>query len=258
MKCQRAYARTESQKMGMLPLERTTPAPPFYHTGVDYAGPFYIRKGHTRRPVYVKSYVAVFVCFSTRAVHLELASDLSTQAFLSALQRFIARRGAPKVIHSDNGTNFVGAHDEIQEAQRMLRSKATQEALLQQCQRDNIEWQFIPPAAPHFGGLWESAVRIMKTQLIKLIGKAKLTYEELNTILTTGEAILNSRPIVPLDKTDKEFSLMAGHFLIGRPLRALPPILKSKGGPLTLRRWNLVRKLQEELWIKWKAHYLPF
>ena len=92
--------------MGQLPSARVTPGPPFSVCGLDYAGPFMLKKGHTRKPVIVKAYLAVFVCFSTKVTHLEVVSDLMTEAFLACLRRFVFRRGLPAHIHSDNGGNF--------------------------------------------------------------------------------------------------------------------------------------------------------
>ena len=89
--CRRATARTQQQIMGQLPSARTTPAPPFTTCGVDYAGPFLLKKGHTRKPVMVKCYMSVFICFSTKAVHLEPVSDATTRTFVECLKRFISR-----------------------------------------------------------------------------------------------------------------------------------------------------------------------
>ena len=111
--CKKISARTESQRMGQLPVARVNPTPPFSTTGIDYAGPFTLKPGHIRKPVLVKSYIAVFVCFTTKAVHLELVSDLTTEAFLAALKRFVSRRGLPLNIHSDNGSNFIGAKNDL-------------------------------------------------------------------------------------------------------------------------------------------------
>ena len=109
--------------MGDLPSVRVKSSPPFSTTGVDFAGPITLRRGHTRKPTYVKAYVCVFVCLTTKAVHLELVSDLSTEAFLAALRRFVARRGCPYKILSDNGTNFVGANHELQKLYHHLETK---------------------------------------------------------------------------------------------------------------------------------------
>jgi len=93
--------------MGLLPTSRTTPAPPFSSTGVDFGGPFLTRKGYTRKPTMVKTYACIFICFATKAVHIELCLDLTTNEFMAALRRFCSRRGTPSKIYSDNGTNFA-------------------------------------------------------------------------------------------------------------------------------------------------------
>ncbi len=181
-----------------------------------------LRTGHTRKATFLKSYAVVFVCLTTKAVHLDLCSSLSTVDFLATLDRFIARRGCPAEIYSDNGTNFHGAR------------------------------------APHFGGIWEAAVRAMKTQLRKNLKAYALRWDELYTILTEAEAILNSRPLAPIhtDDATEDAYLTAGHFLIGRPLKAPPRKFPSTGSPSHLRRWNLVSRLKNDLWRRWTSTYL--
>ncbi len=222
--CQRAYARPLQQQMGLLPLSRTTPAPPFDNTGVDFAGPFTLRLGHTRKPTYVKTYACLFVCMATMAIHIELCASLSTDDFLAALKRFIARRGCPSNVFSDNGTNFVGAREEIREIQSMTLSKDTTNSISHLASQSNIKWHHIPPRAPHFGGLWEAGVKAMKSLLRKILTPQPLRFEEMTTVLAEVEAILNSRPMTPLYSEDLQESsyLSSGHFLIGRPLRAPP------------------------------------
>ncbi len=172
--CQRAYALPLQQRMGMLPSSyRTTPAPPFDNTGVDFAGPFVIRQGYTRKPTLIKTYAAVFVCMCTKAVHLELCTSLSTDDFLATLQRFVARRGCPSHIYSDNGTNFLGAREEIRELQKLTESVSTRQAVFNFANSNAIEWHNIPPRAPHFGGLWEAAVKSMKTLLRKNLNRLR-------------------------------------------------------------------------------------
>ncbi len=112
-----------------------------------------------------------------------------------------------------------------------------------------IEWHHIPPRAPHFGGLWEAAVKSMKTLLQKNIKPHPLRFDELYTLLTEIEAILNSRPLVPLkadDVTEGNF-LTAGHFLVGRPLQAAPTPQPPSSKITNLRRWNLVSRLTADL-----------
>jgi hypothetical protein len=99
--------------MGNLPSERVQPQRPFLISGVDYAGPYLIKTNNLRNTRKVKAYIALFVCFSTKAVHLELVGDLSTESFLAAFKRFTSRRGHVKQIFSDNGSNFVGAEREL-------------------------------------------------------------------------------------------------------------------------------------------------
>ena len=127
--CRRHSSRSENQMMGQLPSERVTQHFPFEITGVDYAGPLTVKKGHTRKPVLVKAYLAIFVCFSTKAVHVEVVEDLSTEDFLSALKRFVARRGLPSQIHSDNGRNFVGAKNDLHELYQFLQSSRTNSSI---------------------------------------------------------------------------------------------------------------------------------
>ena len=99
--------------MGQLPMERVTPDLVFERVGVDYAGPVYVKHGHVRKPTVVKSYICVFVSLSVKAVHLELVSDLTTEAFIATLRQFIA--GKPSLMWSDHGSNFVGAQKELRE-----------------------------------------------------------------------------------------------------------------------------------------------
>ena len=104
--CRWSTAQMEKQMMGQLPVSRVNPSPPFTICGVDYAGPFLLKRGYTRKPQVVKAYLCVFVCFSTKATHLEVVADATTESFLSSLRRFVSRRGRPAHIHSDNGGNF--------------------------------------------------------------------------------------------------------------------------------------------------------
>ena len=127
--CRKVAAKTEHQMMGQLPSQRVLPAHPFQITGVDYAGPLTLKKGHTRKPVLIKAYLAIFICLATKAVHLEVIEDLSTEDFLAGLRRFISRRGLPTEIHSDNGSNFVGAKNDLQQLYQFLQSSKTNESI---------------------------------------------------------------------------------------------------------------------------------
>ena len=220
--CRRAVARPQKQKFGQLPPERVTPDLVFNNVGLDYAGPLLLKLSSTRKPKVVKAYVCIFVSLSVKAVHLELVSNLTTEAFIACLRRFVSRRGKPVVLWSDHGKNFVGANRELAELASFLELSKTQQTISEFCSTQCIQWKFIPPHAPHFGGLWESAVKSFKTHLHRVSRNVKLTFEEMVTVLTQIEACLNSRPITLLSSNSDLETLTPGHFLIGRPLEALP------------------------------------
>ena len=174
--------------MGDLPEERITPSRPFTHTGLDFAGPITIQNG----PEDVrKAYVALFVCFATNAIPLELVSDLSKVACLSAIRQFTSGRGLPRVMYSNNGTNLIGARNELLEIQRLLARQVVQGDLEDSCANKGISWVTIPTRSPHFGGLREAGVKSMKRLLRKQMGRIVLKFEELATILAQIEQILN-------------------------------------------------------------------
>ena len=255
--CRKAAARVETQRMGQLPAARITPSPPFTVTGIDYAGPFILKRGHTQKPVLVKAYIALFVCFATKAVHLEIVTDLTTEAFLAALRRFVSRRGLPTEIQSDNGTNFVGAKNDLADLYRFLSSDTTTTAIHSYLLDQRITWHCIPERAPHFGGLWEAAVESTKFHLRRVIGLQRLDYEEFSTIATQVESCLNSRAIstTTSHSTDGIMVLTPGHFLIGRTLRAYPETT-IHSEPSLHKRWTLCQAVLHHFWRRWSGEYL--
>lgn len=242
--------------MGELPKQRVTPSPPFSVTGVDYAGPMLIKQG-SYRPKVVKAYIAVFVCMSTKAVHLELVSDLTTDAFIAALQRFVSRRGIVSEMHSDNATNFRGAQHELHHLYELFQKEHEVNRIIRYCQSKEMEWQFIPPDAPEFGGLWEAAVKSTKNHLKRVIGNDKLTFEEMVTVLCEIEAILNSRPLFTVynDPADPEV-ITPSHFLIGRPMTAIPEPTYTDVKISRLTRWQHMQLMREHFWRAWSRDYL--
>ncbi|XP_055586460.1 uncharacterized protein LOC129739089 [Uranotaenia lowii] len=256
VQCFRTNPTTPSQLMGNLPEQRVIPSPPFAITGVDYAGPLWIKEGR-RRPTLTKAYVAVFVCMATKAVHLEAVSDLSTDAFLAALDRFIGRRGMVQQIHSDCGTNFRGASSEFDRLYKLFQDKVFLKKIQLFAQPKEIEWHFIPANAPEFGGLWEAAVKCMKTHLTRIAGNAKLTFEELATILTSIEAVLNSRPLYTvLNDPEAPEVVTPSHYLIGRPLTALPEPSLEDVNAGRLSRWQHLKQMRDHFWRAWSNEYL--
>ncbi|XP_055633126.1 uncharacterized protein LOC129773538 [Toxorhynchites rutilus septentrionalis] len=240
-----------------LPNSRVTSSRPFSVSGVDYCGPILLRGPH-RRAGPVKAYIALFVCFSTRAVHLELVSDLSTAAFLAALKRFIARRGKVCELHSDNATNFKGAANELHLLFKMLKTDdSSRKLIFDWCANAEIRWKFIPPRAPHFGGLWEAAVKSAKSHLLKEVGNTTVTHEEMLTLLAQVEMCLNSRPITEMsnDPTDLE-ALTPGHFLVGSNLQSIPEADYKQLPDNKLNRWQLMQKRLQAIWKRWSTEYL--
>ncbi|XP_011883969.1 PREDICTED: uncharacterized protein LOC105571107 [Vollenhovia emeryi] len=222
--------------MGDLPVSRVTPpAQNFQHCGIDYAGPVVVRTSGGRGVKSKKAYIALFVCLASRTIHLELVGDYTTSAFLDAFSRFCARRGLPESMHSDNGTTFVGADRELQRAyQAALRDPNFQNATAS----DRITWHFLPPSAPHFGGLWEAGVKSVKYHLRRVLKSNTLTFEEFSTLLCRIEACLNSRPLTPIKDTPDDYdTLTPGNFLIGSAVNVSsePSVLDQRSKWRTLQ-----------------------
>ncbi|KAK2575256.1 hypothetical protein KPH14_012780 [Odynerus spinipes] len=243
--------------MGNLPVSRTKHSRPFSTVGVDYCGPFFVRESKRRNAKQVKSYISFFICFVTKAVHVELVMDMTTESFLAALKRFLSRRGRPVEIISDNGTTFVGANRELRELQDLFLKESTQHQICDFLSTENVTWQFIPPRAPHFGGLWESAVKSVKFHLKRVAGNASLNHDEFYTLLTQVEAILNSRPLCALSNDPNDYSFLSpGHFLIGDSLMSHPEPDLTITKQARLSRWQRVEQLRQHLWKRWYKEYL--
>lgn len=164
--------------MGALPRSRVEPGRAFQKTGIDFAGPIMIKTSTLRHAKLTKGYICTFVCFATKAVHIEAVSDLTTKAFLSALNRFFDRRGRSSMLYSDNATNFDAGKKRLEEVYQLWHSEEHRNELSKNLTNAGIEWRFIPPRSPHFGGLWEAAVKSMKSLLYKVFRNSHLTFEE--------------------------------------------------------------------------------
>ena len=247
--CQRRRAEPSAPQMAALPPARFDGRRPFSSAGIDFFGPFYVR--YLRRTQ--KRYGFLATCMATRAVHLEVAHSLDTDSCLMALKRFFSRRGKPRCLFSDNGTNFVGSCREIRKELK-LKEKLLGEKLSGQ----DIEWHFNPPAAPHMGGVWERLVRSVKRCLTVVLGSQVLTDEVLNTAFAEVEFIVNSRPLthVSTDPTDME-ALTPNHFLMGRTSPRWAPCCVDERDLCSRRRWKQAQSLAEGVWRRWVKEYVP-
>ena len=257
--CRRRQPHLQSQLMGELPTPRVTPTAPFTHTGMDYAGPFTLKKGHVRRPAQIEVYICVFICMTFKAVHLEVVSDQTTAAFQAALHRFIARRNCPLHLYSDNGPNFTGAKNNLGRLYKFLRQQESDEEILHYLSTTHsITWHNSPPRSPHFGGLWESAVKGMKRHLKKVMGNTLLTFEEMTTITCQVEACMNSRPHLPLTSHSQDglATLTASHFLLFRSPAAYPKDPRIPDRPDLLKGLNHCQAIVHHFWTRWSREYL--
>ncbi|XP_054281288.1 uncharacterized protein LOC128998954 [Macrosteles quadrilineatus] len=195
---------------------------------------------------------------TTKAVHLELVTDLTTEAFIAALTRFISRRGICSHIYCDCGTNFKGAANELNRiTQHTIASSDARDKLQSHFAPSDIRFHFNPPCAPNFGGLWERTVQSVKRHLVRVIDKTILTLPEMMTLLTQIEAILNSRPLTPLSTDPQELDVLTpGHFLTGAPLVSIPEPRLLDVSPNRLSRWQQVQQFSQHLWKRWSLEYL--
>ncbi|XP_054719216.1 uncharacterized protein LOC129228559 [Uloborus diversus] len=239
--------------MGDLPLSRITPSRAFQQVGIYFAGPILIKPNLKRSKIKIKSYICLIVCMATKAVHIKLVSDLTTDALIASLHRFFARLEIPSDIHSDNGTNFKGSAKYLKSLFNLCKS----EPVSTFCSQKFIKWHFIPPYSPNFGGLWEASIKLTKQHLYKSCKSVLLNFEELSTLLTQIEAIINSRSIIPLssDPSDLE-ALTPGHFLIGQPLTDLPSPDASHKTISISSRWTLIQNVRKHFWDRWCKEYL--
>ncbi len=250
--CKKFRATKGTQITAPLPLDRIQESSAFEITGVDFAGPLFVSDKSE------KVYIALFTCSVTRAVHLELVSNLTAENYLLAFRRFISRRGLCQVIYSDNAKTFKKAQVELEKLWKMT----TDPIVLNFYGTKGIKFKYIVERAAWWGGFWERMVKITKISLRKVLGKALLCMEELQTVLVEIEAIINSRPLTYIFDNPMEPSpLTPSHFLVGKRLTSLP----HHAGPSTvvsatrndtLKRYIYRNTLLDTFWKRWRHEYL--
>ena len=237
--------------MAELPYLRMAPyTPPFYYTSVDYFGPYHVRIGRNKT---VKHYGVIFTCLNTRAVHLDIAVDCSTMEFRQVLRRFMAIRGQPAVIVSDNGTQFVGAEKEL----RAMIVGWSKDILQDFCAERGTDWKFVTPSAPHQNGCAESLVKSCKIALRKAVGNQVLTPFKLLTCMTDVANLVNQHPIgrIPNDPDDGRY-LSPNDILLGRASNTTPqgPFRRTQN---PRHRVEFVQKIVDSFWKCWIRDVFP-
>ncbi|XP_049321160.1 uncharacterized protein LOC111190943 [Astyanax mexicanus] len=248
--CCRWRSRPAVQKMADLPPPRLRLfKPAFYSCGMDCFGPLTVKVGRRTE----KRWGLLFKCLTTRAVHVDLLTSIDLDSFLMALRRFIARRGKPSELYSDQGTNFRGGENELVEAFSKLSPEVQQHLASQQ-----ISFHFNPPAAPHFGGVWEREIRSVKAALYTTIGSQTVSEEVLQTVLIEIESILNSKPLGYVSANIADLDpVTPNSLLMGRPDSALPQVVYPQTELLGRRRWRHSQVLADRFWTAFIRNYLP-
>ena len=255
VRCRLLRARLLSQKMADLPIERLLPEGPFLHCGLDMFGPFEIREG---RKVH-KRYVALFTCLASRAVHLEASKDMSTDSCINFLRRFACRRGTIRTIRSDNGSNFLGAMNELQcKFAKFDHEKIARELSDYHC--DWITWETNPPHASHMGGVWERMIRSVRAIIdSQMKGLPRYLDDEMFcTFLCEAECVVNSRPISLENVNDLSSTLITPNDLLTMKGKSCsdPPGTFEPADLYCRKRWRAVQHLRQVFWTRWRKEYM--
>ena len=232
-----------------LPDFRVREAPAFSKVGVDFAGPLYVKAqaGGMR-----KAYIALFSCCVTRAIHLELVEDLSSEAFRRALRRFSARRGTPTLIVSDNAKTF-------QATEKALNNLFSHPEVASELDRQRIEWRFNLERSPWWGGFFERMVGSVKACLRKVLGNARLTFDELRTVLVEVEGTLNSRPLTYEYNEVEHEALTPSHLILGRRIKSMPDEIAEEpeaNESSCSERFRYLTVKLAHFWKRWRNEYL--
>ena len=239
--CHRKSVKPGEQMMSDLPKERLDMRRvPFFNTGVDFFGPLMVRRGRSE----LKRYGCLFTCLTTRAIHLEVTPDLTTNSFINALRRFIARRGQVRKIISDNGSNIVGCHNTLKQGILQWNQQQIHHNLRQRA----IEWKFNPPCASHMGGIWERMIRTVRQILLNILPSRSLDDDCLLTLMVEVEDIVNSRPLTEVNpEAEGNLPLTPNHLLRLNVEPNLPPMnTDEKNGFRAADRFRQVQFLADK------------
>lgn len=238
--------------MGKLPLERLKPAPPWSYTALDLFGPFKIRD-EVKKRTFGKAYGVIFNCLGTRAVHIELSSDYSTEKFLMSLRRFVSLRGYPKQLYSDNGTQLVAASEDLKEMIKGLDQTQLEEYGV----TEGLQWVFSPADAPWQNGVSEALIKSVKKAITNAIGESIMTFSELLTVCYEAANLVNERPIGrhPTSPEDGNY-LCPNELLLGRSTSRAPNgPFKQTNNPR--HRFEFIQRITDSFWRRWTRDYFP-
>ena len=251
--CRRRKAKAGNQIMAPLPKIRLKmPLHAFSTSAVDFGGPFITVQGRGKRRA--KRYLCLFTCLTSRAVHLEMAFGLDTDSFLNAFYRMVNRRGLPREMVSDNGTNFVGANTELKE----LADKLDKDKIKSSTANKGVIWYFNPPLAPHFGGIHETMIKAAKKATYAILKNADVNDEELMTAFTGAEALINSRPLTYQSANpNDDVPITPNHFLHGQVGGQFAPENVDSEPFNPKKRWRRIQELVRHFWKRWLQEWLP-
>ena len=280
--CKHPYPQGHIQQIANLPIPRITPGN-FKAISLDFAGPFYVKKcGDCKNEITCqkclkkinsqpqeqlksecatqKCYICVFACHSSRAVHLELMMNRTTESFILAIKRMANRRGMPHTIHSDNGSEMIKAKNDIKKLYETLNTAATHKELQN---KYNIKWYHSTERSPQHNGVIERIVQTVKKPFYKVLNARLFTEGELNTILTDCEAASNMRPISATSENPEDDNLIPltpCHLTVGEAIIPLPSEIyeyEEKHTKKTVKeKWKQRKLVANHYWKLWKEEYL--
>ena len=231
---------------GKFPSERTLGSSAFEVIGVDYAGPIPYRQAKNREK---KSYILLYTCSLSRVIHLELLPDMTATEFIHSFKMFIARRGRPRKVFSDNGKTFAAAATWVR---KLMKDEQVHDWLAEQ----RIAWQFNLSRAPWWGGQFERLVGLVKQALYKTLGKGCLYCKELQEVIIDIEIALNNRPLSYIEEDVQMPILTLNSLMFGQPGVVPEEEIADIDDVVLRKRAKYVKRCKNALWERWSKEYL--